>query len=363
MHNGYGRTVLTLVAVAAILTGCKEEEVARDIPPRPIRSFTVSEVAGTMARQFTGVMEPAESAALSFSVPGSVIEIPVGPGMSVEAGEVIAKLDPEPFELEIAGAQNELDRLTADLEAKQAELARSEQLFEKAWIAEAAIEKQRAAVQTAESAVGYARSRVALAERNLANAVLTAPYAGEIASRHVDAFEEIAPGQPIVDLNSNAGLVASFSVPEVGIGRIASGQEVDLTFAALPGIHARARITEIEAAATTGNAFTVKASLAAPVEGLRPGMTVTVATRADAAVGTEGYFVPLNAIAPAEGNFAGSVFRFDPAEGVVHQVPVRIAGVRDNLVIVTDGLEPGEVVASAGVSFLVDGQPVRLLEE
>ncbi len=361
MRNGAAPVALMLMAMA--LGGCKEEEVSRDIQPRPIRSFTVSEVAGTMARQFTGVMEPAESAALSFSVPGSVVEIPVGPGMSVFAGDVIARLDPEPFELEMAGAQAELDRLTADLEAKQAELARSEQLYEKAWIAEAAIEKQRAAAQTAESAVSYARSRVALAERNLANAVLTAPYPGEIAARHVDAFEEIGPGQPIVDINSNAGLVASFSVPEVGIGRIAPGQEVDLTFAALPGISARGRITEIEAAASTGNAFTVKASLAAPVEGLRPGMTVTVATRADAAPGTEGYFVPLTAIAPSEGDFAGSVFRFDPEAGVVNQIPVRIEGGRDNLVVVTDGLAPGEVVASAGVSFLMDGQAVRLLEE
>ena len=69
------------------------------------------------------------------------------------------------------------------------------------------------------------------------------------------------------------------------------------------------------------------------------------------------------AIAPGDSEFTGSVYRFDREAGVVHRVAVRVDGVRDNLVIVTEGLEPGDIVASAGVSFLMDGQAVRLLEE
>jgi RND family efflux transporter MFP subunit len=364
MSHGLIRGGLFFAGLLTALSGCREdEETTREIPPRPIKSFVVSEAAGTMARRFAGILEPSESAALSFAVPGSVVEIPIGVGMSVAQGDVIARLDPEPFELEIAAARAELERLMADLEAKQADLARNTELFEKEWVSRAAIEKQQAAVDAADSAAGYARSRLALAERNLAHSILLAPYDGRIASRAVDAFEEVGAGQPIVELNSDAGLLAAFAVPEVGVGLIAPGQAVELTFAALPGEIIEGRITEIEAAATSGNAFTVKASLLQQSGQLRPGMTASVITRADAGAGTTGYFVPLSAIAPGEGDFGGSVFRFDREAGVVRQVPIRAEGVRDDFVIVAEGIAPGDIVASAGVSFLIDGQAVRLLGE
>ena len=78
---------------------------------------------------------------------------------------------------------------------------------------------------------------------------------------------------------------------------------------------------------------------------------------------TIGSHEPVLKIAPGDSEFTGSVYRFDREASVVHRVAVRVDGVRDNLVIVTEGLEPGDIVASAGVSFLMDGQAVRLLEE
>ena len=351
------------MALVAALSGCDDEPVQRELPVRPIKSFVVSEAAGTTARRFSGVSEATERTALSFAVHGTIREVAVKVGQPVSQGDLIASLDPVPFELDISAAEAEVRKAESDLEVKRGDLDRNQQLFDKNWISIAAIEKYQSAHDAAESTLAYARSRLALAERNLANTMLHAPYDGQIATRLVDAFEEVGAGQPVAEIHSVDGLAVSFAVPEVGLSEIRQGQSVDVSFAALQGASVTGRITEIETSASAGNAYTVKASLIDPPATLRPGMTASVTARADAAPAAPGYFVPLAAIAPGDSEFTGSVYRFDREASVVHRVAVRVDGVRDNLVIVTEGLEPGDIVASAGVSFLMDGQAVRLLEE
>jgi multidrug efflux pump subunit AcrA (membrane-fusion protein) len=56
-----------------------------------------------------------------------------------------------------------------------------------------------------------------------------------------------------------------------------------------------------------------------------------------------------------------AVFVYDQATSTVRRRKVEIGGVRDNLLVVTDGLSAGDLVASAGVSYLADGQKVKLL--
>ena len=74
------------------------------------------------------------------------------------------------------------------------------------------------------------------------------------------------------------------------------------------------------------------------------------------------YFVPLSAIAPGDGSGEGFVFVYDPASSTVRRTPVRSAGpLASNMVAVT-GLNVGDIIATAGVNFLVDGQRVKLME-
>lgn len=359
--------LLILAFAAPALAGCQEDSVAAETPPRPIRTFTVTEAAGGMVRRFTGVSEAAESATLSFPVAGTVEEVLVAVGDSVGEGSVIAWLDPEPFELDVQAARAEVESAQANLAAKRDEMERNRALFDKGWVAAAALDNSQAAYDAAVSNLDYARSRLSLAERNLGNATLLSPYAGTIASKAVEQFEDVAAGQPIVELNSADGLLVAFAVPETGIGRIALGQPVSITFTALQLSPFDGRVTEIETAASAGNAFTVKASILEAGSDIRPGMTAQVAITDASDSPDGGYLVPLSAIAPGDAEHVGSVFRYVPSEedpnvGNVQQIPVQARGVIENLVIVQQGIEPGDLIASAGVSFLLDGQPVRLLE-
>jgi len=82
----------------------------------------------------------------------------------------------------------------------------------------------------------------------------------------------------------------------------------------------------------------------------------------DGLVGLEGFLIPF-AAARAEPEDRFSVFVYDAQSSTVARRPVRTGGVRDNEIAVLEGLQEGDIIATAGVSFLRDGQPVTLLDE
>ena len=68
-----------------------------------------------------------------------------------------------------------------------------------------------------------------------------------------------------------------------------------------------------------------------------------------------GYLVPLSAIAPGEETRQGYIFIYEPQTSTVRKTRVRARDVRENLVIIREGLDAGDIIAVAGVSFLYDG--------
>lgn len=89
-------------------------------------------------------------------------------------------------------------------------------------------------------------------------------------------------------------------------------------------------------------------------------VTFTFARAATALGDLDGFLIPL-AAAYAEADNAFSVFVYDPASSTVKKRPIRTGGVLDNHIAVLEGLEEGDIIATAGVPFLNDGQVVTLL--
>jgi multidrug efflux pump subunit AcrA (membrane-fusion protein) len=80
--------------------------------------------------------------------------------------------------------------------------------------------------------------------------------------------------------------------------------------------------------------------------------------------GSNGFLLPLSVLAPEGGKeLQGTaiVFLYDSGSSTVKKRDITVGGVRDNRLIVTGGLGSGDIVASAGVSYLADGQKVKLL--
>jgi multidrug efflux pump subunit AcrA (membrane-fusion protein) len=142
------------------------------------------------------------------------------------------------------------------------------------------------------------------------------------------------------------------------------GQPATVQVADRPGLLLTGVIKELGARAEQVSAFPVVVRLKNDVAGLNAGMSVEVVLELPLVSANGGYLVPLSVLVPEGGKElqgAATVFLYDAASSTVHKHGVTLGGVRDNQLVVTGGLSIGDLVASAGVSYLTEGQKVKLL--
>jgi RND family efflux transporter MFP subunit len=211
--------------------------------------------------------------------------------------------------------------------------------------------------------VDFQKAKLNLAKRNLNKTALIAPYDGYIAWRAVEPHEEIAVGQKVFVIDAKGSLEVQLAVPETTINRIHIGALVKVQFPTLPDRSVKGKISYIGSAAVKSNAFPVKVALVGSVADLNPGMTAEVSLLMKDDGQVSGYRVPVQAILPAPEAGQGFAFVYEPQTSTVRKTPIKTFGTEQNLIIVSEGLSAGDVVAVAGVSFLADGMKVKLLEE
>lgn len=360
---GFGGCVRPVILVSMLLlAGCGEEPPQEEERVRAIKPYYVIEPAGGDVRRFSGTIVAAETSALSFSYPGTVQTVDVTQGDRVVKGQVLATLDPEPFDLEVQAAESELASAKAEFQNATAELDRQRQLFDRGWVAKAAYDKAVTAYESAEGTLSLMRSRLGIAERDRTNSSLTAPFDGVIAVRDVEPFVDVSPGQTVFQLDSDGAFEVNLSVPDKVVRRLAIGAPLAIDVRTVPGCGCTGRISEIGAASSEANAVSVTGAVLQGASGLLPGMAAEVGVQLASDGGPRGLLVPLVAIAAGDDAARGYVFKYDADEGVVRKTPIKGSGSIDgNLVAVTEGVDAGDIVAAAGVSFLRDGQRVKLM--
>jgi RND family efflux transporter MFP subunit len=355
--------VLVVGAVVALVSCQEEPELIEQV--RAIKTVTVAETAGGATRQFSGIVQATDSSSLSFQIGGTVQEIRVDIGDQVTKDQVIAVLDKEPFELDVQSAEAELRKAQSDEQHKKAEYERRRSLYERDVASKSELDVALYAYRKATSDVQNTRSKLNLAKRDLHYTTLRAPFDGSVAARSVNAFVEVTAGQEIVRVDAKGTLEVAFDIPETIISRVAKGGSASIAFPTAQGQPIQGTITFIGSAAGTANAFPAKARLIDPPEAIRPGMTADVTvTLTGSDKQATAYLVPVTALAPGEEPEQGYVFVYDATSSSVKRKAVRLRpGVgTDALVPIQEGVQAGDVIAVAGVSFLTDGQRVKLMQ-
>ena len=362
MRYGTWRVAPLLAAIALTLGACEEEapEIAEQI--RAIKTFTITEVASGQSLKYSGIVQATDSSALSFQVSGNVATVAAELGDHVTKGQVLAVLDTASYELNLQAANAELQNARSAFEEARLEHERKRTLYDKGWVAKAALDQTVAAFDSAKSQVDYANSKVNLAKRDLRLTSLTAPFAGVIAEKSVDPFVEVSAGQKLYEINADGAVEVALNIPETRIDKISLGMPVSITLLTEKGWVGKGRITEIGSVAGDANAFPVKAGLNDPPANVRSGMTAEVTFFIAHDETQSAYWVPLVAILPGGEPQSGSVFVYDEASGTVERRQVRGRGATDNMIAIYEGVRAGDVIAVAGVSFLSDGQKVKLLQ-
>ena len=195
-----GRLVWLLCLTFA-LVGCKEKtEIVKII--RPIATITIGEQAAEQIGKYSGIVAAVESSGLSFEIRGQVASVEVDIGESVKKGQVLAVLDPEPYQLDVNAAEAELVTAKDNVAKTKAEYERQKRLYEQGAGAERNMEVTEFNYKSALSAVEFQTAKLDLANRNLRNTKLPSPYDGVIAWRSVEPNEEVLAGQKILEINA-----------------------------------------------------------------------------------------------------------------------------------------------------------------
>ena len=355
------RCLLSL-AVAGLVAACEGEPPEVPEQARPIRTMTITDVASGQVRNFSGLIQASDTSSLSFQIGGNVLEVKVNQGDQVTAGQVLAVLDQEPFQLNVQAAEAGLQDARATAAQTEADFERNKTLYERGWVARVRYDNAERDFLSAASRVDYAVARLELARRDLRNTTLSAPFDGFISLRDIDPFVEVRPGQRLFQIDAEGGFEAAFGVPETTIAQVVLGMAATVSSPQIQG-PMEALITEVGSAAGTGNTFPVKAALIEPPTNVRAGMTADVSLLLADDAAESGYLVPLTAVRAGDRAGEGFVFVYDPESSTVRRTLVKSTQVLVGNVVAVTGVEVGDIVATAGVNFLVDGQSVKLMEQ
>jgi membrane fusion protein, multidrug efflux system len=403
-----------VILVVVFATGCSRKKPAPAEVIRPVRTTLVSAGGENNIRIFSGRVEASKQVELAFQVPGLLVSLPVREGQSVAKNEVIAQLRQDEFQARLSALQGQLDTARANLLAARsgarpeerlrlesqvrssgaqlanarAEFGRFSQLlrsqtisrleFERAETAyHVAQENFRAAQQTLEQGmigreediqareaeVRGLEGRVVEANIQLQDSTLRAPYDGVIAQRFVEQGQNVQAKQAVVRFQDANELEIAVDVPEtVMAADIRSADIVQMLaeFSAVPGLQFPVHIKEIaQRADPITQTFTVRVAMETPPNiNVLPGMsaTVTLTYRRAEILGSR-LLIPLTALSQNRTS-EQAVWILEPDQTVTRR-PVKIGEATGGQIEVVDGLQPGDRIAVAGVTFLREGMKVR----
>lgn len=366
MRSPTSSTALKGAAAALLpvaLAGCGGE-VPPAAEPRLVRYQQISASGEELKRSFSGVLRSADEPRLSFKVPGTIIERPVGVGDRVALGDLLAELDPTDYRLSLEDAAAGLRRARAEARNADAAFRRVRELYENGNASRTEYDAARTGAESAASAVVSAEKRHELAQRQLDYTQLRAPAAGAIASVEVEVGENVQAGQPVVMLvTTGRGLEVEITMPEGLIAQVHSGEAAVARFDAVPDTPLQGTVSEVGVAATgSGTLFPVTVRLEEEHPSLRAGMAAQVEFSFSTPDPSGRLLLPFHAVGEdREGRFVFVVEPTSEGRAVAHRRGVTLGELgSDGIVEVLSGVDHGDRVVTAGVGSLGDGETVRI---
>src|SRR5881394_2757111 len=321
------------------------------MPPTTVTSAPVKEEDWPPVLSAVGSISAVQGAVVSTELGGTVSEIRFQNGGEAKKGDVLIRLDVSAEEAQLHTAQ-------ADLELASADLQRSRDLAARHVIS-------KAEQDAAESKFNRLKAIVDQMSSMISKKEVHAPFDGQLGIRQVNVGQNINAGQQVVPLTALDPLYVDFAVPQQELSKLSNGLEVRLHTDAMPGREFKGKLTAINSMvdAVTRN-ITLQATVQNPDHVLRPGMFGKVEVELPEKHKT--LVIPGSAISYAP--FGNSVFviekKKDEKTGketeTIRQQFVRLGEARGDLVAITDGLKPGELVVSTGVFKLRNGMPVNI---
>lgn len=211
------RQAFFYLSILLLLAGChKKEETPTVQPPVKVSVMSVSEATANNSQEYSGTVSSAESTTVSFSVPGTIIELYCKEGQKVSKGQLLGKVRNGEY-------INAYNIAKAQLEEAQDGYERLKILHD----ANALPEIKWVEIQ---QKVKQAKNMEEMAQRTLSDANLHSPVSGTITQKFADTGQTVIPAQPIYEIISTGNLTIDIPVSENEIGNFHLGETAKITF-------------------------------------------------------------------------------------------------------------------------------------
>jgi membrane fusion protein, multidrug efflux system len=355
--RGSVRALFGAVGLALLAAGCNQEAKTEPPLPRPVRTVTVEKGVVGDAVQLTGDIRAENEVNLAFRIGGRIIERKGEVGDKVEPDQVLAKLDPQDELNTLRSAQAALTAAHAQQVEAQNTFDRQNHLMERGFTTRAIFESAKQALQTAQARVDDATAQLDIAQDRVGFTELRANVEGTITARSAESGQVVQAGQPIFTVARTDGRDAVFDVPAQVLRAAPADATITIALADDPSVTAKARVRTVSPQADpVTRTFQVRLSLIDHPEAMRLGATVTGRLQLESG---KGISIPASALTATGSKPA--VWVVDPANLTVALRNVEVARFDPASAVISSGLEPGDVVVTAGVQALHPGQKVRLL--
>ena len=176
-----------------------------------------------------GLIYSKSSPSLAVEVSGRVVEIIADVGDEVKAGDILAKIDSEKYNLQLSQAKAEIARLSALLVNQELDLQRAEKLFKDNLVSEEMMDRTKADFNALKEQMNAADAQLQNAKRLIEETNIKAPIESKVAVKHIDTGDYVQPGMVVYELVDTKNLKVNLSFPEYLSPKLKKGLEVRIT--------------------------------------------------------------------------------------------------------------------------------------
>jgi RND family efflux transporter MFP subunit len=344
--------LLSALLVALGLLSCHsadEKPATRQDELIPVKVLPLERQAGSARIPVSGLLTTDDETTLAFKTAGIIDRVLVEEGQAIKAGQLLATL--KLTEIDAAVQQARLG-----VEKAERDYRRAENLFRDSV---ATLEQ----VQNARTALELARQQLSQAGFNRSYSEIRASRNGYVLRKLMNAGQVAAPGTPVLQVN---GAGAGEWLLRVGVSdrewaRIQPGDAAEVETQALAGRRFPGTVARrSEGADPATGAFTIDIRLQDKPQGLASGMFGKAVITTRATTGQAFWSIPYDALLDGDGN-TGNVFITNDNK-TAHKVPVLLAGMEKDVVLVSGGLEQARALIISGSAYLTDSSRIRIVQ-
>lgn len=357
MSVAAGLVLLSVIGGAVWKGQAQTKQVAEDIPA--VRTTVVSAAGAGENFIYSGDVHGRYESQLAFQVSGKIIKRNVELGSLVQPGDVLLQIDPKDIQQTVNNHSAQVDSTESGLRLAQSNLNRYRQLYAENAVSRATLDQYENAYDVALSTVRQASAQYTQGSNQLDYSLLYADKAGIVSSITAETGQVVTLGQSVITIVQDGEREVEINVPENRIAELGQAGHIKVTFWALPNVTVAGKVREISPMADRiSRTYKVRLSLLNPPQEVKLGMTATILVP-HSAQKQVAVSIPLTAI--YQNGDVPAVWLMD-GDHVITRV-VKIGKFTDGKVQVLAGLENGDIIVTAGVHKLREGQKVRVAGE